>query len=145
VIKRVNLVYPWDYPALGPANKIYQSPTGKYYLVPAPPKWAVRGFILVCLLLLIAFSLGCSSCPPCSPEHTVVDNQLPIYYCPSPPELPPLVLPPWPVLPDNPTSEEIKTWYIDMATTVKAWISILSDRSETLDGMLDAYRKAPNP
>jgi len=93
------------------------------------------------LLTMLFIFVGCSTCPPCVPTHEVVDNTLPMYDCPAPPELPDLILPSWPVLADDADEQQRKQWYVDMAQTVNALIDILKSRVSDLEAMLDAYRK----
>ena len=94
-------------------------------------------YLLVAGAILVQ---ACSTCPPCVPTHEVVEVKVPVSSCPPPPELPPLVLPPWPVLADDATPEEAKTWYVDMVETINARTSILNDRIEALEKLLASYK-----
>ena len=92
--------------------------------------------------LLVLFA-GCSTCPPCAPEQVIVDNPLPVYSCPAPPEFVPFALLPWPVLPDDPTPEQIKAWYVEITRIVDLDISGCASSLATCTAYLDAYRSAP--
>jgi hypothetical protein len=55
----------------------------------------------------------------------------------------PLVLPEWPVLPEDPEPDQIKSWYVAMQDTVKEWIDVLLQRNDYLEDVIDAYREPP--
>lgn len=94
--------------------------------------------VITCIVITAA---GCATCPSVAPTEVIVDNPIPVYSCPEPPSLPPLVLPDWPVLPDDPTPEQVKAWYVEMVRVVHVRIDMLRQRVDTLDEMLDAYRQ----
>jgi hypothetical protein len=121
------------------ANKIYRDDLrGTHYLWPV---WVTRFTIGVMLAgLILILSSGCASRPPVVPPATYVDNPLPVYSCPEPPPLTPPALPPWPLLPDNPTEDEIKTWYVEVAKTVRVRSALQSAELDARMTYLDAYR-----
>ena len=75
------------------------------------------------LLLSIVFScIGCTSvkaCPDCIPEIQTVEVKIPVYSCPPTEELPPLVLPAWPILPEGADEGQLKAFYIDCVATLR--------------------------
>ena len=95
----------------------------------------MRYLLIVCVILAQA----CSTCPPCVPTHEVVEVRVPISSCPQPPDLPQLVLPPWPTLSPDATVEEIKTWYVDIVETYYARSSIKDERIRHLEELLKSY------
>ena len=86
---------------------------------------------------------ACSTCPPCVPTHEIVEVLVPVSSCPAPPELPPVVLPDWPILVDDATAEETKTWYVDMVETMYARFAILTGRIDGLNQILASYGDVP--
>lgn len=92
-------------------------------------------FILVVLVL----SIGCASTPPCVPTHEIVEVMVPVSSCPAPPVIPPTILPSWPVLPPDATTDEIKTWYVDMVETMKAREAIAKEENDGLRGIIASY------
>jgi hypothetical protein len=75
------------------------------------------------------------------PEHEVVEVHVPVYSCPVPPELNPLTLPEWPTYPgDHATDEAKRTWYVDMVSTLRARMSMMLERIDMTESLLDAYR-----
>ena len=96
------------------------------------------------LSLVVLFALvGCASvkpCPPCVPEIEIVESKVPVYECPAPAVLPELALPPWPILGDTPTEEELKEWYIKVEETYRVRFAILIDYIKALQTQLDGYR-----
>ena len=104
----------------------------------------MRAVFLSALIVCGAIFSGCATtCPPCVPESKIVEVITPVYSCPEPPSLPPLMLPPWPTLAEDATPDQIKAWYVDMATWVKAALEAMTEDGETCRGMLDAYRAPP--
>ena len=114
---RVNLVYQWSI--------------------------GVAGLIIVVMsaTLILILAVGCSTCPPCAPGQVIVDNPIPVYSCPEPPEFVPFALLPWPVLPDDPTPEQIKAWYVDVVRVNDLQISGCMSSLSTCSEYLDAYRQ----
>ena len=99
-------------------------------------------FIITLAVLVPLLLTGCAStCPPCVPTHEIIEVITPVYNCPEPPALPPLELPPWPALGTDPTPEQIKAWYVGMVETYRARMYMLRERVDTLNTMLNAYRK----
>jgi len=96
--------------------------------------------ILVAVALCVLFTcLGCSSvCPP--PKVETVEVNIPVYSCPEAQEVPQLVLPDFPVLPDGFSEEQSKDWYAEMVSVAKARHKILLARIQALEEMLDQYR-----
>ena len=77
----------------------------------------------VVALSLMFSCLGCSSvkaCPDCIPEIQTVEVKVPVYSCPPTEELPPLVLPAWPVLPAEVDEGQLKAFYVDCVATLHA-------------------------
>ena len=76
------------------------------------------------LLLSLVFScIGCTSvkaCPECIPEIQTVEVKIPVYSCPPTEELPPLVLPAWPVLPEEADEGQLKEFYANCVATLHA-------------------------
>lgn len=96
-----------------------------------------------CAYLLISvaiFAQACSTCPPCVPTHEFQDVAIPVFSCPDPPDIPPVVLPPWPVLADDASDNETKQWYVDMVEVYKARTTILNQRIDSLTAIIEAYR-----
>ena len=102
--------------------------------------WPVRMVVLVLIIMLLILAQGCASCRPCAPNTTIVDNPIPVYSCPEPPEFVPFALLPWPVLPNDPTPEQIKAWYVDVTRTIDLQISGCMSSLTTCTSLLDAYR-----
>jgi hypothetical protein len=96
--------------------------------------------ITVVLALCILFAcLGCSStCPP--PRTEVVKVEIPVYSCPPPQDVPELSLPMFPGLPDQPTDDQMKSYYAEMVVVVKLRYQLLLNRIRVLEEMLDKYR-----
>ncbi len=95
------------------------------------------------LLSGVVFAQACSTCPPCVPTHEIVEVKVPVSSCPPPPDLPPLLLPQWPVLQENPTADEIKTWYVDMVGTYRARSALKDERIKALGEILASYGDPP--
>ena len=100
--------------------------------------FTVKVITSICVIAVIM--TGCSTCPPCVPTTEVQEVITPVYSCPEPPDTPPVVLPPWPMLPPNATDTQMKQWYLEMARTFKARQMILTEHVESLNEMLNAYR-----
>ncbi|MCK5020711.1 MAG: hypothetical protein KAS32_27065 [Candidatus Peribacteraceae bacterium] len=117
------------------------------------PKWKwldKLGDIFCSVVLLAAIALcaifmmlttGCSTCPPCQPTLETVEVQVPVYSCPEPPQM---SLPDVPALPDPPIpsadEEELKSWYAQMASLVKARERILLEYVKALQSVIEEYR-----
>ena len=139
---RVSLVYRWDDPVgvgrFQMANKIYRNDKfGTHYIWPV---WPVRLVALLVALASLVLAAGCSSCTPCAPDQTFVDNPIPVYSCPQPPEFTPFVLLPWPVLGPDPSPDEIKAWYVEVVRVNHLQISGCMSSLATCTSLLDAYR-----
>lgn len=91
-------------------------------------------FILVVLIL----SVGCSTCPPCTPE--TIEVSVPVVSCPSPVELPEILLPNIPMLPENATQDELKNYYATMVEYIRIRDSLKDSRIEDLESLLNIYR-----
>ena len=95
------------------------------------------------LLLSIVFScIGCASvkaCPECIPEIQTVEVKIPVYSCPPTEELPPLVLPAWPVLPEGAGEGQLKDFYSDCVATLRARERVLREYIELLKGYIVSY------
>jgi len=77
----------------------------------------------VIFLSLVFSCLGCTSvkaCPECIPEVQTVEVKIPVYSCPPTEDLPPLVLPAWPVLPEGADEGQLKEFYSDCVATLHA-------------------------
>ena len=92
------------------------------------------------LLLSLVFScIGCTSvkaCPECIPEIQTVEVKIPVYSCPPTEELPPLVLPAWPVLPEGADEGQLKAFYVDCVATLRARESTLIEYIELVKANL---------
>jgi len=77
------------------------------------------------------------------PTHEIVEVKLPVSSCPPPPELPPVVLPEWPMLAPDATVDEIKSWYVDIVETLYARSAIKDERIEALENILASYGEDP--
>lgn len=100
----------------------------------------MKRIVTICAFVVIILSAACSTCPPCVPTHEVTEVRVPVYYCPDPPVLEAITLPPWPVLADNPTPDEIKEWYIAMQATVKLREAVCAADGVACREYLDSYR-----
>ncbi len=118
------------------------------------PKWKWLdnlGDIFCSVVLIAAIALcaifmmlttGCATCPPCQPTIETVEVQVPVYSCPEPPQFPPVSLGTFPSQPDQGVSEEdLKTWYAQVASLVKAREKILLEYVKYLQEILEEYRK----
>jgi hypothetical protein len=105
--------------------------------------WLVRIAVLVLAILLLILAQGCASCPPCAPGQTIVDNPIPVYSCPEPPAFTPFALLSWPVLPADPTPDQIKAWYVDVVRVNDLQLSGCMASLATCTAYLDAYRATP--
>ena len=108
--------------------------------------WFGALFAVIALAVIIMLlSAGCATtCPPCIPKVETVEVKVPVYSCPSPEELPLLDLPSLPPVPQDGASEsEIKAWYAQMVSAVKARQQILLNRIQLLEEFLDRYRSNP--
>ena len=123
------------------SNKIYRNDLrGTHYLWPV---WPVRMVVLATLVVVAILATGCASCPPCAPGQTIVDNPIPVYSCPEPPAFTPFALLPWPVLPGDPTPDQIKAWYVDVVRVNDLQLSGCMASLATCVAYLDAYRATP--
>lgn len=136
---KVSLIHRWgELSKFQLSNKIYRDGfSGTHYLWPI---WPTRLAVVLIAIMMIALAAGCSTCPPCAPGQTIVDNPIPVYSCPEPPEFIPFTLLPWPILPDDPTPEQIKAWYVDVTKTIDLQISGCMSSLQTCTSLLDAYR-----
>ena len=104
----------------------------------------IGGILLAAVLLTALFSLiGCSStqlCPECIPDIRYERVDVPVRFCEPPVSLNAIVVPEWPVLPVDPTEEQIKSWYAECAAVLEAREQILLGRIKTLEDILDGYR-----
>lgn len=87
-------------------------------------------------------SIGCASAP-CVPTHEIVEVMVPVSSCPAPPDIPPFAIPDWPVLPTDATTEEIKTWYVDMVETMIAREAIIEEENTSLRDIIKSYGDVP--
>jgi len=88
-----------------------------------PLRFVMTMVFIVAMLSLLISLLGCSSvkaCPECIPEIHTVEVKVPVYSCPPTEELPPLVLPAWPVLPEGADEGQLKEFYSDCVATLHA-------------------------
>ena len=88
-----------------------------------PLRFVMTMVLIVAMLSLLISLLGCSSvkaCPECIPEIQTVEVKVPVYSCPPTEELPPLVLPAWPVLPTEADEGQLKEFYSDCVATLHA-------------------------
>ncbi len=88
-----------------------------------PLRFVMTMVLIVAMLSLLISLLGCSSvkaCPECIPEIHTVEVKVPVYSCPPTEELPPLVLPAWPVLPEGADEGQLKAFYVDCVATLHA-------------------------
>jgi len=101
--------------------------------------------VLILCAIIMFLSMGCATtCPPCQPEIQTVEVKVPVYSCPEAPEVPPLLLPGFPVLQDAATESETKAWYAEMVSVVEQTRDLLLQRIDLLEEMLDRYRN-PTP
>ena len=99
--------------------------------------------VALIMVFLMLSSTGCSStseleCPP-APECPVIEEET--FACPEPRSLPELVLPSFPPKPLE--LLELNLWAVSMAETVIARENILLERIDTLEEILDEYRRPP--
>jgi hypothetical protein len=110
------------------------------YQEPDDPLRTIMTIIVVAAIISLMISLfGCSSvkhCPECIPEVHTVEVKVPVYSCPPTEELPPLVLPEWPVLPEGATDQELKEFYSACVATLHAREKTLEDYIEMLKAHL---------
>ena len=88
-----------------------------------PLRFVMTMVLIVAMLSLLISLLGCSSvkaCPECIPEIQTIEVKVPVYSCPPTEELPPLVLPAWPVLPEGADEGQLKAFYVDCVATLHA-------------------------
>ena len=88
-----------------------------------PLRFVMTMVLIVAMLSLLISLLGCSSvkaCPECIPEIQTIEVKVPVYSCPPTEELPPLVLPAWPVLPTEADEGQLKAFYVDCVATLHA-------------------------
>jgi len=88
-----------------------------------PLRFVMTMVLIVAMLSLLISLLGCSSvkaCPECIPEIQTIEVKVPVYSCPPTEELPPLVLPAWPVLPEGASEDQLKEFYSDCVATLHA-------------------------
>jgi hypothetical protein len=115
------------------------------------PKWkwldavgdGLLGGVLAAVILLcyLITCLGCTTtCPPCQPTIETVEVKVPVYSCPSPPESEMPLAPAYPILPDQSSDQDIKAWYAEVASLVKAREKILLDYVKYLQDILEEYR-----
>jgi hypothetical protein len=99
---------------------------------------ALMFLILVCFFLSC---IGCSTtrCPECVPEIVTREIQVPVRYCEPPPQFEDLELAAWPVLPGNPTEDDIKQWYARCVSTLEARERALLNRIELYREVLSGY------
>ena len=90
------------------------------------------------IVSITLLSIGCSS-TPCVPTHEIVEVVKTVSSCPPPPDIPPFAIPDWPVLPANATTEEIKTWYVDMVETMIAREAICEEENTNLRDIIKSY------
>lgn len=98
----------------------------------------------VVVLSLIFSLIGCSSvkaCPECIPKVETVEVKVPVRVCEKPPIISDVVLPEWPELQDNPTQDELKSWYAEMVSVLKAREKILRNRINLLNDILEGYKE----
>ena len=98
----------------------------------------------VLLLALVLSAIGCSSatlCPECIPEVVYEEIVLPVRVCEPPATVDTLYLPGWPTLPDNATTDQIKSWYAECAAVLEAREALLHNRIKLLSDMLDTYKE----
>jgi len=97
----------------------------------------------VLLLFLVSLLAGCSTtrCPPCVAEREVIEVKVPVPSCEPPPELPGLEYPDWPILPENPSEDQIKAFYAGLVATQKARERMCLDYVKSLEEILDGYRQ----
>ena len=95
---------------------------------------------LVVILFMFMMLMGCATtCPP--PKAQVVKEEVPVYSCPEPPDLPALDLPWFPVPPAPDASHEaIKEWYSQMVSVTKQREKLLLARVEALQEILKQYQ-----
>ena len=91
------------------------------------------------VLLFLVMSLGCRTCPPCVPSVETVEVKVPVAVCPEPPEVQPLSLPAYPILPDNPTEEELKDYYAEVVRVNKIRFEAVLSRMQMLQDLLEGY------
>ena len=104
-----------------------------------PLRFVMTMVLIVAMLSLLISLLGCSSvkaCPECIPEIQTVEVKVPVYSCPPTEELPPLVLPAWPVLPTEADEGQLKEFYSDCVATLHARERALEDYIEMLKANL---------
>ena len=92
------------------------------------------------IIISVLFScIGCTSvkaCPECIPEIQTVEVKIPVYSCPPTEELPPLVLPAWPVLPEGADEGQLKAFYVDCVATLRARERVLREYVDMLKSQL---------
>ena len=100
-----------------------------------PLRFVMTMVLIVAILSLLISLLGCSSvkaCPECIPEIHTVEVKVPVYSCPPTEELPPLVLPAWPVLPEGADEGQLKEFYSDCVATLHARERVLQEYIQLL-------------
>ena len=90
------------------------------------------------IISITLLSIGCAS-TPCVPTHEIVEVKVPVSSCPPPPDIHPFAIPDWPVLPADATTEEIKTWYVDMVETMIAREAIIEEENTSLRDVIKSY------
>ena len=103
-------------------------------------------FLLFGLMLLMA--TGCCSsstkcidkiCPPCIKEVDTQPMPIPVTVCPGAPEIDDLKLPGFPPYPENPTEESLKSYYSQVAATVKLREQVTLEYIGMLRSIIDYY------
>lgn len=103
----------------------------------------LAGVLAAIIILIYAFlMLGCAStCPPCQPRIETVEVKIPVYSCPSPPTIDPIVLPSHPQLTPQAPDDELKAWYAEMVATIHSREQMCLDYIEYLIDLLEEYRQ----
>ena len=101
--------------------------------------WGPAILVIIALCVLLT-CLGCRSvCPPA--EVRIVEVEVPVYACPSPPTVDPMTLPLYPEdPPEGSLDDVVKEWYAEMVSVAKARYKILLARIQALEEILDQYR-----
>ena len=98
-------------------------------------------FGLLFLLIALCFLIGCSTCPPCQPTIETVLVDVPVYSCPAPPALQPLLLQTYPDYPgSSATDQEIKDWFASVVSISRSRDLAHGHYVEYLLSIVESYR-----
>lgn len=100
-------------------------------------------FSVIALCVIIAMlNTGCATCPPCQPTIETIEVKVPVYSCPPPPPLQELTVPDLPTpLELGVADNQLKDWYAQVASLVKAREKILLEYVKYLQEILDQYQQ----